>query len=518
VDVNQGRGPSNPELVGLDATEQRRLNFQHVGTVARIRTTVRIWQRAVTAMRVSSNTCDSGLMRRVHFLDGLRGFAALFVVTYHTGCAFLPAMTIGGTSPVHTPIDHFLRYAPILGLPFKGNSAVSVFFALSGVALCLGPLRKSDRLSAVTAAIRRAPRLMIPALSATLLSALLWVSGAYRNMQAVKPSGNRWLSQFWHADPTAWGPLREGSAGVVDRHVPHSYVPVLWTMPWEFLGSLLVFAVLILMPPRAIRFAFYIVAAIYWRHSYLLDFVAGMAACDVWLMTGPAVRRRGRIVAYVVGVYALVLLSCPTPSGNGLLFYRWLLPPTFPFTGFDIAEQDHLVGAALAVAALLALVPAQNALSTRPARFLGRVSFSLYLVHFLVLGSLGCAVFIALYGHVPYAVDVSLTAALVIAVSLALAFVFTVAVDEPAVRQLSRLSNLVPRLVLRRRHSEKASDCADQRALHQNREDHHHHDDAEEPVLQSVDPAVHGIQHRGEQDRNGALQASEDDEESFIRR
>jgi peptidoglycan/LPS O-acetylase OafA/YrhL len=461
-------------------------------------------------------------MRRVHFLDGLRGFAALFVVTYHTACAFEPAMTVGGTSPVHTPFDHFLRYAPIIGLPFKGNSAVCVFFVLSGVALSLGPLRKSDRSGAITAVVRRAPRLMIPALGAALISALLWATGAYRNVRPGRVPGNTWLTQFWKGDSTWDRPFHEATAGVVSRNVPHIDVPVLWTMPWEFLGSMLVFAILIVMPPRPVRFALYtvVLCLLRYRYSheyYLFDFVVGMAACDIWLMLGNAKRRASRILAAIAGIYGLVLLSCPTPSTNGIGFYRRLFPPSLPFSHVDIAEREHLIGAALTVAALLALVPAQTALSTRPARFLGRVSFSLYLLHFLVLGSLGATLFIALHDAVPYTVDVAITAAVVVAVSLLAAYAFTVLIDEPAVRQLARINRPLNLLLGRGSQPEKPSDRSDQRALYEHREDDNDHDDAEEPVLQSLDTAVHGVEGRPEQDRDGSLQAAEDDEEPFVR-
>ncbi|HEY3736784.1 MAG TPA: acyltransferase [Jatrophihabitans sp.] len=382
---------------------------------------------------------------RVLYLDGLRGLAALFVVTYHSASALLPAMTIGGTSPVHTPVDHFLRSAPILGLLFKGNSAVCIFFALSGVALSLGPLQKSNRVAALSAAIRRAPRLMIPALGATLLSAVLWASGAYHNAQVAHDTSNAWFTLFWRGDPTWWGPLREATGGVVTTHIPHLYVPVLWTMPWEFLGSMLVFGVLVIMPPRAVRFVLYAVGIVVFRHSYLVDFVAGMAICDVWLVRGTATRRGTQLVAAVVGLYGLVLLSCPTPTGNGITFYRWL----FPNIGYDIAEQEHLVGAALVVAALMALPTAQRALSSRPCRFLGRVSFSLYLLHFLVLGSVGSAVFLLLHGHTPYAFAATVATAVIVAVSLAASYLFTVLIDEPGVRQLARLNRVITRSLSR---------------------------------------------------------------------
>ena len=120
-----------------------------------------------------------------------------------------------------------------------------------------------------------------------------------------------------------------------------------------------------------------------------------------------------------------------------------------PGTWRNDSVQAHNVGAALLLAAVVALPAAHRLLSTRPLRLLGRVSFSLYLLHFLVLGSLGAQTFILLHGRVPYAVAVVLTAAVTIAVSVTIAWVYTVTVDEPLVRRLSSVNRLVRRCAAR---------------------------------------------------------------------
>ncbi len=407
-------------------------------------------------------------VNRIYFLDGLRGIAALLVVTYHSASAILPAMTIGGTSPVHTPVDHFFRYAPILGLPFKGNSAVAVFFVLSGMALALGPMAQktttATRIAAVSGAVRRLPRLVVPAFAACALSAVLWALHSYRNTEASVAAHSGWFTGFWHGDASWLGPLREATAGIVLPSESHVYVPVLWTMRWEFLGSMLVFAILALLPPVSIRFAIYAVGLVYFRHSYLFDFIAGLALFELWRRYGNRSRaaRQTRAISALfaaVGIYGLVLMSAPTPEGNGISFYRWI----FPHSGGNFVEQEHVFGAALVLAAVLALAPAQAVLSTRIPRCLGRISFSVYLLHFLVLGSLGAEVFVLLHDRVPYALAALLTFTTVIAVSIAAAYVFTRLVDEPTVTQLGRLN----RFVLRRGQAKQPGHGRNERALAQ---------------------------------------------------
>ena len=394
--------------------------------------------------------------QRLVYLDGLRGIAALFVVSFHSGSAFEPAATVGGTAPVHSPIDHVLRWTPILGLPFKGNFAVCVFFVLSGIALSIAPLRRLNdgrpvRASVVSAVVRRAPRLMIPALGAAAIAAVLWAAGAYANVAAGPLSSSPWFAGFWSGNPVWWGPLREATAGIVVSSVPHVYVPVLWTMRWEFVGSMLVFAVFLLSPPRAVRFVGYAAAAVLLWQSYLLCFVAGVVIAELSpTLSGrrppsAATSARRWWVFGPIGLFGLVLGSCPSPAPNA--FYRSLIPGDWR----DDIIQSHMVGAVLLLVAVVALVPVQNLLSTAPCRFLGRVSFSLYLLHFLVLGSVGAATFTALYGHVPYVLASGSALGATVVVALLAAYLFTIAVDEPAVRWLSRLNAPIQRAIDRRR-------------------------------------------------------------------
>jgi peptidoglycan/LPS O-acetylase OafA/YrhL len=69
---------------------------------------------------------------------------------------------------------------------------------------------------------------------------------------------------------------------------------------------------------------------------------------------------------------------------------------------------------------------------------LGKVSFSLYLVHFPLLSTGVAASFAILAGTLPYAADVTLAGIAGIAASLALAVAFERWVDHPAIK-LSRM-------------------------------------------------------------------------------
>ena len=98
----------------------------------------------------------------------------------------------------------------------------------------------------------------------------------------------------------------------------------------------------------------------------------------------------------------------------------------------------HVLGAVLLLAVFVAAVPLRRPLEVAPMRFLGRISFALYIVHFLVLGSLGAGLLIALQDLLPYAINAIVVFITVVAASIGVAWVFTRLIDEPTVALTGR--------------------------------------------------------------------------------
>jgi peptidoglycan/LPS O-acetylase OafA/YrhL len=91
------------------------------------------------------------------------------------------------------------------------------------------------------------------------------------------------------------------------------------------------------------------------------------------------------------------------------------------------------------------LVPLSRAiLSTRIPLWLGKISFSLYLVHFPILFTVGFAVFNVAASHFSYSVAVAFTTGIVGTGTLICAFYFERWVDRPALDFAKRLSKRKP--------------------------------------------------------------------------
>jgi peptidoglycan/LPS O-acetylase OafA/YrhL len=385
-----------------------------------------------SAERISAATTDG----RIQFLDGVRGIAATFVVLCHCAFAFSPRIVAGGTLAGNVHIDEFLHHIPFVDIPFQGHFAVAIFYVLSGIALSSGPLSRSGRRGAISGTFRRYPRLMLPVLAAIMLCWVLRVLGLFHNRLAGELSKSSWFASLWQDPPSLARALREAIWNVFanppDRFT--SYVPILWTMHYELLGSALVFAILIVMPPIAVRSAIYAVASVVLWQSFLVDFVFGMVLCECYLRGAFRHLRRPVLLALLAS-YGFLLGSYPYASTTTPDYYRHLLPGTWA----NPQQQAHEVGAALVLAAVLGSPRTQRALITPLPRFLGRVSFSLFLVHFVVLGSVGSAVFVLLADWAGNAAAAVGATGMVLVTSVGLAWVMTVLVDEPVVRFTGRL-------------------------------------------------------------------------------
>ncbi len=130
-------------------------------------------------------------MRRLKFLDGLRGWGAVIVLLYHVFSDGLPVdAVIGGQ----------LKYY----VPFNGTLAVLVFFVVSGFSLSVRYLAEGDIQSWLKIAAGRYLRLAIPILAACLVVHLVMVFGF------VDPPAERLpkFGSFFNFAPTSWHLLK----------------------------------------------------------------------------------------------------------------------------------------------------------------------------------------------------------------------------------------------------------------------------------------------------------------------
>jgi peptidoglycan/LPS O-acetylase OafA/YrhL len=400
---------------------------------------------------------------RVGWLDGLRGIAAMQVVLLHYACVFLPAIGF------HEPgLVHFSWEAAFIGTPlgflFDGTSAVFLFFVMSGVALTYAfntrPFAFGREVS------RRLIRLGLPMATAILFGATLLslmpnahlIAGERTGSPTLLYMGPHGISAASIAHQITIEGLLAGFSNVTllppwvseALHlVPRAQAlnSPLWSLHYEFYGSLLVLVLVTLRtsPTRAIYPVGCIIVG-------LLSFSVANPL-SLFLLGHVAAHRlpkfTGRLWQAALGVALAItgILMCSTDRLTSLsTSLGWLLPSRFLQPDY-VDSILKMTGVVLIFGGLALLPSLQKQLQRPVMRWLGKMSFSLYLVHFPILFTCVAANFTVLNRFLPYGTSVAIASLTGIAASLLVAIPFERWIDRPAIR-LSRAAGRFRRQVI----------------------------------------------------------------------
>jgi len=313
------------------------------------------------------------------YLDGLRGTAALAVLLGHLSIAL--AVSLG----------------PITVL-YNGNFGVCVFFILSGYVL--SGLAATAKLSLAAQSVRRYLRLMIPILlTSTIAWALLWI-GAYQNKAAGEIVGSWWMGAWYNFEPSFTDMVWQSVYGCFVGNQP-TYNSNLWTMQPELVGSFYVFLIRAISGNRYVRAALLLLWAgasltnyfpLFAAGALLFEFEADIRQC--WEKPKSA-RSRGPIIVALVVVAVYLGGLYDTQPGRALpRLYGWL-----PQFAADNAMRWHQFGALAAMLAVLLSPLLQLVFGSAPGRYLGRISFVMYLLQLPVICSYTAWVIVSMEGY-----------------------------------------------------------------------------------------------------------------------
>lgn len=312
---------------------------------------------------------------RIRSLDGLRGVAAVGVLLGHARLVYLQN---GPESWVYmSGARHILD-----ALGAWGATAVWLFFVLSGFVLALS-FRNSPRTDYGVYVLRRLARLYLPVWGAVLLAlvSMLFIS---RDVDGL----GTWVGAH-PATPTPWGVI----ADLTLLSGTGSNVTPLWSLRWEIFFSLLLIAYVaaarsirpgILLPVCAMLST---VGGIYENALllYMPMFGIGVGFAFAW----PTIERwtaalRERLSPLLGGALAVAALVA--------VMAAQLAPNVLPKLGVTssialpgLTTLTRLVSVSLIVVLVGTSVTLGRAFSSRMILWLGMVSFSLYLTHETVL-------------------------------------------------------------------------------------------------------------------------------------
>lgn len=336
-----------------------------------------------------------------------------------------------------------------------GQLAVALFFLISGMVLT-GSFRVVDDNWAKQVA-RRVIRLGVPMAASVSLAGLCYALWPQAHLAASVLQGNDfWLTWgfdlhlklaeylneifisgmlFGHLGATLLPDHLARALGVLD--LSHCYNPVIWTLHIEFWGSMLVLALVRLQARVRAKWhalSCAVLFAVFCLHPLGLFIIGhGVAVARARGFNRPG--RGWGWVSLAAGLAVAIIQSTPefvTKFFEAVAGYN-VIPEHLT------AQSVHMqYGAVMVFFGVMLLPLARRALQSRPVQVLGHYSFSLYLVHYPVMMSLVCAIFVEQApGGLAKAAIVA--AAIGIAVTLVLTWLFERLADAPAIALSRRI-------------------------------------------------------------------------------
>jgi peptidoglycan/LPS O-acetylase OafA/YrhL len=381
-------------------------------------------------------------------LDGLRGLAALMVALAHYVLAFQPAMYFGtlANSQVSFPAALRIARTPLTVL-FQPELAVAVFFVLSGFVLAASVTSRPAPLLELV--LRRWMRLSIPILATSIGIWAMLRLGLHADRRLAPLNHSAWLDMNFSW--LAWEPNDLRTVvfqAVIDVYARgrHWWNTSLWTMPIEFWGSVGLFtAYAVLRRLRAaavwrlsIALGAYLVL---WRTDYC-GFAAGVALYELSMLMPPAPVQRFVWLGGAMLLVGGVLLGGTPYYDFGLTPYRRVVALLAPISDNPVLALHRIAAVVLVLAALIWL-PARRVLVSASCKFLGRVSFMMYLCHVALLCSVASWVVLRLTPLVGYNAATMLALPAFLATLLPLAALATRFVDRPGTAFAHRAARML---------------------------------------------------------------------------
>lgn len=368
-----------------------------------------------------------------YHLDSLRGIATIMVVMTHYIGAFIPYAAFGNKAQYQ---QHFswetLFFYPPFGLLAAGHLAVCLFFILSGYILSYQYIGEAqNRLYILAALLKRPIRLGGVVLFTLILSACLWNEKLYFNQLVADISSSRpWFYDLWAGDFY----LKDFLINISQHLFNHAdiYNKSLWTIKTELYGSIGVFILLLLIGNSAYRLVALALLAIFLCKSFYQGFVLGMMIADIAKNKLIAIPTQFmRYFNVVGGAFFLYLSSYPHYAS--FEFVQHTVYASLPNDG-DLEGGYPMLSAML----LFVLVCSNNKLKTllekKSLKFLGKISYGVYGVHILVIGSFSAWLFLTVLPYLNYGLAFLVVLFSGFPVILLLGYLVTCYIDAPIIK------------------------------------------------------------------------------------
>lgn len=334
---------------------------------------------------------------KLKHIEGIRGLAAIIVVFHHYTLAFYPALNFGEINQTHFgngDLELFFARTP-LNLIYNGGFAVCIFFILSGYVLSNAYHKTNNLKILIHYAIKRYFRLLIP-VAGSIILAYAFMKADFMNNAGlgIITKTNDWLNGAFNQDGGLLDVIKNMFIDVF-FFKDNKYNPVLWTMTYELLGSFLIFTFLLIIHHIKYNTGLYIaliIALFITDNNFYAAFILGVLLNKYIIQkeqTSVFIPKWGLVICLILGLF---FCSYPIYANINTTIYDFI---TFSF--LINYEFYHVIGSFMVMFVVLHSVRLKSILSSRLFSFIGKISFSFYLLHFIILCSFSCYLFKVFY-------------------------------------------------------------------------------------------------------------------------
>lgn len=328
-------------------------------------------------------------MKKITYLDGLKGVIAILIVLEHYLLSMLPTGYIGFGSGVQ---EQDKQAAIINALPFSlfTNTSLTLYvlFGLIAFFVALGYFYAESANSSeavkylICHAKKRYFQLLFPVLVATMCAYLFYQFGILQYEKMGEITGSSWNIAVIPDKAPMWKVIYTGAIGIF-LHNKVEFLTVLWCMHiifWGSYGSLGAFALVHLCKKRYLVYGFLLILCSFFQ-TYLV-FLVGMLCADYYFHKKE--NRLSHLHTNLVGGICMV---------SGILI--GMIPSTMLMDGVTLGVP-YAVGAGLIIFGIITSDEVQKILSLRVFTYIGKYLFSIILVHIFVLYTFSTELYIVL--------------------------------------------------------------------------------------------------------------------------
>lgn len=368
-------------------------------------------------------------MSKINSAESIRGLACLAVVFSHLSLVFYPYLHQDNQSGLpNYDLLYYWHHSPFAFM-YAGNAAVYVFFVLSGFVLSYAIFNKKGNTEKkiLSMIIKRYPRLAIPA----LISVLLYWATFQLNLNMSNAS--EWIARLGSQSGSIFHAIYDGSirSFIFGKS---NYNWVLWTMQVELFGSFVIFiSAYLLLKQKKLVFIFIMLALLLSIVIFSISFALGI----ICFLTGMVFYFYGRRINFIPSLTMLVVGLYLAGVHNTSSSYQWV----YNILGDKSYSVVSIASAPLIVYSILMNDKISHFFDKKSLVFLGKLSFSIYLLHLLVIYLIAMPIYNILLSNFGFLISSIISCTLTIIITILISIPYSKYIDNLSINIGKKIEN-----------------------------------------------------------------------------